>query len=175
IVRQFNGWTNIELGVEFQWRLVVTVVTRNRSNINFWTGQRREFIVTQRFLEKGIEIVIDSVFNNEAATDALIDQTWWNFALTETRDLNLVCQRFVSSIDTRFEFIKRNLNLEFDPRLGEVFDGGLDHVGLLGSNRHIYGFGTGRITYYASDSTMQSGRQDLNLRPHAPKARALPS
>src|SRR5699024_6970019 len=60
--------------------------------------------------------------------------------LTEARDLNLVCLRSVSSIDTRVEFIKRNLNLELDPCRGEVFNGGLDDVGLLGANRNSLWF-----------------------------------
>src|SRR5699024_7861356 len=94
IVWQFNGWANIKFGVEIQGRFVVAFVAWYRSDIDFWTSQWRKFVVAQCFLEERIEVVVDGVFDNEAAADALVDQTCWNFALTEARDLNLVCKCF---------------------------------------------------------------------------------
>ena len=112
---------------------------------------------------EAVEALVDRVLEDLAAADALVDDGRRHLALAEAGDAHRLGDVLVRVVDAGLQLIRRDRDGELDARGAELLDRGLHH------------WGSPEWCWRCGMLGVVSGRQDLNLRPPAPKAGALPS
>ena len=165
----------VELGTHVDLDLDLEVagevlVARPVDDLGRRTADGADLVSRDGLAVEAVQTLADGVLDDGAATDALVDDRGGHLALAEAGDLDVLRDVLVRVRDRRLELVGGDRDVELDPGRAELLDGAGDHACSFSS----CSVARGRVRFWVC-GVRWSGRQDLNLRPPAPKAGALPS